>query len=55
MFFGDKGIAIPQLKFGFLLAFKQSIRPFAGLFLALFGFLLKFSSGNPVTAWSNCL
>jgi len=31
----------------FFLAFKQSVWPFYSLFLALFGFLLKFSSGNP--------
>ena len=31
----------------FLLAFKQSVWPLFGLFFALFGFLLKFSSGNP--------
>jgi len=31
----------------FFLAFKQSVWPFSGLFSALFGFLLKFSSGNP--------
>jgi len=33
----------------FFLAFKQSVWPFYGLFLALFGFLLKFSSGNPAS------
>jgi len=33
-----------QIKFGFFLAFKQSVWP---LCFALFGFLLKFSSGNP--------
>jgi len=47
MFLCDNGMAIPQIKFGFFLAFKQSVWPFSGLFLALFGFLLKFSSGNP--------
>jgi len=47
MFFCDKGMAIPQIKFGFFLAFKQSVWPFSGLFLALFGFLSKFSFGNP--------
>jgi len=46
MFLCDNGMAIPQIKFGFFLAFKQSVWPFSGLFLALFGFLLKFSSGN---------
>jgi len=45
--FCDKGMAIPHIKFGFFLAFKQLVWPFSGLFLALFGFLLKFSSGNP--------
>jgi len=45
--FCDKEMAIPQIKFGFFLAFKQSVWPFSGLFSALFGFLLKFSSGNP--------
>jgi len=39
-------MAIPQIKFGFFLAFKQSVWPFPGLFLALFGFLLKLLSGN---------
>jgi len=38
---------MPQIKFDFFLAFKQSVWPFPGLFLALLGFLLKFSSGNP--------
>jgi len=33
--------------FGFFLAFKQSVWPFSGLFSALYGFLLKLSSGNP--------
>jgi len=47
MFFCDKGIAIPQKRFGFFLAFEQCVWPFFDLFLALFGFLLKFSSGNP--------
>jgi len=42
-----KGIAIPQIKFGFFLAFKQWAWPLSGLFLALFGFLLQLSSGNP--------
>ena len=32
----------------FFLTFEQSIWPFSDLLLALFGFLLKFSSGNPV-------
>jgi len=32
---------IPQIQFGFFLPFKQSL-----WLLALFGFLLKFSSGN---------
>jgi len=45
--FCDKGMAIPHIKFGFFLAFKQLVWPFSGLFLALFGFLLKFPSGNP--------
>jgi len=39
---------MPQIKFGFFLAFKQSLRLFYGRFFALFGFLLTFSSGNPV-------
>jgi len=30
----------------FFLAFKQSVWPLSGLFSALFGFLLNFSSGN---------
>jgi len=50
--FCGKGKAIPQIKFGFFLAFKQSVWPFSGLFLALFGFLLKFSTGDPVCATS---
>jgi len=45
--FCDKGMAIPHIKLGVFLAFKQSVWPFSGLFLALFGFLLKFSSRNP--------
>jgi len=40
-------MAILQIKFGFFLAFKQSAWHFFGLFFVLFGFLLKFSSGNP--------
>jgi len=40
-------MTIPQIKYGFFLAFKRSV----WLFLALFGFLLKFSSDNP----ANCL
>jgi len=47
MFLCDKGMAIPQIKFGFFLTFKQSVWPFSGLLLALFGFLLNFSSGIP--------
>jgi len=47
MFFCDKGIAILRTKFGSFLALKQSVWHFFGLFSALFGFLLKFSSGNP--------
>jgi len=45
--FCDKGMAIPQIRFGFFLAFEQYVWPFSDLFLALFGYLLKFSSGNP--------
>ena len=41
--FRDKGIAISQTKFRFFLACKQKR---FGLFLAVFGFLLKFLSGN---------
>ena len=44
--FYDKGMEIPQIKFGFFLAFKQSVWPF----FALFGFLLIFSCGNPEPA-----
>jgi len=40
-------MAIPQIRFGFFLTFEKGVWPFFGLFLALFGFLLKFSSGNP--------
>ena len=47
-FLCDKRMAIPQIKFDFFLAFNPSVWPFSDLFLALFGFLLKFSSGNPV-------
>ena len=36
-------MAIPQIKFGFFLAFKQSFWPFSGIFLSLFNFLLKFA------------
>jgi len=43
MFLCDKGMALPQIKFVFFLAFRQSVWPF----LALFGFLLKVSSSNP--------
>jgi len=43
----DKGIAIRQANFGFFQAIEQSVGFFPGLFLALFGFSLKFSSGNP--------
>jgi len=46
-------MAIPQIKFGFFLAFKQAVYPFSGLFLAFFGFLLKFSSGNPELTYSS--
>jgi len=49
MFLCDKETTIPQIKFGFFLAFKQSVWTFSGLFLALFGFLLNFLSGNPAT------
>jgi len=45
--FCDIGMAIPQIKFVFFLAFKQSVWSVSGLFLAFFGFLLNFSSGNP--------
>ena len=45
MFLCDKAMAIPQTKFGFCLAFNQSVWPSSGLFLALFGFLLTFFSG----------
>ena len=47
----DKGMAILHIKCGFFLAFKQVVWPFSGVFLALFGFLLKFSSSdNPGSA-----
>ena len=46
MFVCDKGRAMPQVKFGFFLAFNQFVWLFSGLFLVLFGFLLKFSSGK---------
>ena len=49
--FCGKGMAIPQIKFGFFLAFKQSVWPVFGLFIVLFGFLLKFSSDNPGPSW----
>jgi len=42
-------MAIPQIKFGFFPAFKQSLWPFSGLFSGLLGFLLKFSCGNPAS------
>jgi len=48
MFLCDKGIAMPQRKFGYFLALTQSVWPFSVLSLALFGFLLKLSSGNLV-------
>jgi len=38
---------IPQIKFDFFLAFKQSVWCYSGLFLALLGIFLKFLSGNP--------
>jgi len=38
---------MPQTKFGLFLVLKYSVWPFSGLWSALFGFLLKFSSGNP--------
>ena len=44
--FSDKRMAIPWIEF-FFMDIKQSVWPFSGLFLALFGFLLKLSSGNP--------
>ena len=47
MFCCDKGIAMPRTKFGFFLGLKYSVWPFSGLVLALFGFFLRFSSGNP--------
>ena len=47
MFLCDKGITMPQTKFGLFLVLKYSVWPFSGLWSALFGFLLKFSSGNP--------
>jgi len=40
-------MATPQLKFGFFLAFKQSVWPFSGLFLALCGFSLKIHLATP--------
>jgi len=46
-------MAIPQIKFGFFLVFKQALWPFSGLFLAFFGFLLKFLSGNPEVTYSS--
>jgi len=46
-FLCDKGMAIPQIKFGFFLAFKNQLSLFLASFRALLGFLLKFSSGNP--------
>jgi len=46
MFFVTKEWQYRKQSLSFLLAFKQSVWPFSGLFLALFGFLLKFSSGN---------
>ena len=47
MFLCGKGIAMPQTKFSFFLALQQLVWPLSGLFLALFGILLKFSPGNP--------
>jgi len=53
-------MTIPQIQFGFFMAFKQSVWRFYGLFLALFGFLLNCSSGNPaswpqaVLSWQGC-
>jgi len=54
MFLCDNGKAIPHIKFGFFLAFNQSVWPFSGFFLALFGFLLKFSSDNPGPDCQTC-
>jgi len=47
MFLCDKEMTIPQIKFGsFFWPLTKLVWNFSGLFLALFGFLLKFSSGN---------
>jgi len=39
---------------GFFLAFEQSVWSFSGLFLALFGFLLKILSGKSAHKLSGC-
>ena len=47
MFLWQRKGQISQTKFGLFLAFNHLVWLFSGLFLALFGFLLKFSTGNP--------
>jgi len=54
MFVCDKGMTIPQITLGFFQVFNQSVWPFSGLILALFGFLLKFSSGNSGAGCKTC-
>ena len=45
--FCDKRMAILQIKFGYFSGLETVGLAFFGLFFALFGFLLEFSSGNP--------
>jgi len=45
--FCDKGMAIPQIKFGFFLAFKQSVWPVSGLFLAFFWLFIELFIWQP--------
>ena len=53
--FCDKGMAIPQIKFGFFLAFKQSVWPFWPLFKNLKIFLNAVKECNLTLNESKCV
>jgi len=46
-------MTIPQMQFGFFLAFKHSVWPFRGLCLALLGFFFHFHLANLLKGIAN--
>ena len=54
MFLVTKEWQNPKYSLVFFWPFKHSVLPSSGLFLALFGILFKFSSGNPGDKMGKC-